>query len=857
VADRPTELATLVASARSQAAERHSTGADPIETAEFLADGFADCVVHAWKDAASQAGVEEDPAELAIVAVGGFGRGESASFSDLDLAVVWSKPTASLEAAVKSMVRALWDAGFSLGQNVGTVREILDQAKLDTMLATALLSARRIHGAVDLDRELLDGFNKFLAKGGSKQLEERVLQSIAEEVARHGAAAQLIEPNVKRSAGGLRSIRAVEWIARLRTDKTDFEEMESAGFLASGDAAALLDAKRWLLRVRTALHLSAEKAEDVLTRAEQIRIADEWNYRDDREQLGVERFMREFLRRTTAVQEIAEDVFFRPEHRKRWGRSWIGNRRNDEDAVAPTLEEALQAAVSAAEAGKPLTSAWVARLRRHYRPQSTSESASAESRNLFLQLLDRPGQIAATLRLLHQTGLLGRLLPEFENVRCLIQFNAYHRYTVDEHTLVAVESAERLGDRDRNDLPAEIYRHIPRKGLLHLALLLHDLGKGRAEDHSEVGARIAAEVADRFELPPADRETLVFLVGKHLLLSRLAFHRDTRDPEVTLQLVREVGREAILNKLYALTVSDISAVSPEAYTPWKADLLADLYRRAASWFGDAPSDAAAEAEKRRRELWASRPAADSEARLAMLPGEVVAGLSLDAWAQLQDAWRTLDESRVAVLPRHEAARDAIALTILAKFELADGVFSKICGALAAHHLEVQSADIHTLGDGTVLDCFEVRDVHHFGAPSEERLARISATVRRVVLGELAVEDALWSMRSSLFVAGKRIIAADPVRVEIDNDCSQSCTVVDVFAMDRRGLLFTLARTLHQLNCSIEYAKIATYHDEVVDVFYVKDSRGSKLGGEAETLALREALIAAIRQLAADPRSMGF
>jgi [protein-PII] uridylyltransferase len=840
---------------RSTARVRHESGDDPVEVARALANGFAECVVDAWNRARSEGDVPDDSREIALLAVGGFGRGEAAPYSDVDLHVLWTKPTPAHEAVVKTTVRTLWDAGFSLGQNVGDVKGLLEQSKQDGTLATSMLSMRRLWGSEHLERDLRDGLRRLLAKGGAKRIEEQTLALLAEEAARHGSAAQLTEPNVKRSAGGLRFFRAIEWIGRLRTGAESLEAMEAAGFLAPGDAATLADAQRWLLRVRAELHFAAGKAEDVLTRSEQLRIAEAWGYQDSADQLGVERFMRDVLRRTSAVQEIADDVFFRPSGAK--GRRWWRSNKEDGADSAPTLEEALQATVASAKSGQPLSPEWTARLRRHFRPTPAEEPASETSRRLFLELLEHPGTIGPTLRILHQTGLLGRLLPEFEFVRCLIQFNAYHRYTVDEHTFVALENAERLAAPGRDDFPAGVYRRLPRKGLLHLALLLHDLGKGRSEDHSIVGARLAAEVADRFGLSAAERAALVFLVGNHLLLSRLAFHRDTREPDVLWKLVREVGSESVLHKLYLLTVCDVSAVSPDAYTPWKADLLGDLYRRAAAWFGDVPSIVASESKRRRRELWASRPTPDSEERLALLPGEIVAGLTLDDWTALHDAWRTLAETTIVVLPKYDSRRDAMALTILASAVVANGVFSKICGGLSAHHLEVLSADVHTLADGTVLDVFEVRDVHHCGAPSPERMARISATVRRVVLGELAVDDALWSMRSSVFIAGKRVFASDPVRVEIDNESSQHSTVVDVFAMDRRGLLYTLARTLHQLALSIEFAKIATYHDEVVDVFYVKDASGAKIADEDRLGEIKDSLIAAVRRLAEDPRSMGF
>jgi [protein-PII] uridylyltransferase len=322
-------------------------------------------------------------------------------------------------------------------------------------------------------------------------------------------------------------------------------------------------------------------------------------------------------------------------------------------------------------------------------------------------------------------------------------------------------------------------------------------------------------------------------------------------------LVRAVGREDVLHMLYALTAADVKAVGPDAYTPWKADLLEALYRRARRWFGGEAVGEREEAARRRRELWAARPTSDAEEKLALLPDEVAAGLALDDWAPMLDAWRQLPEESVASFGRYLSDRDAVRLTVLASARLAEGVFHKICGALAAHRLEVQAATIHTLADGGVLDVFDVRDVHHTGPTSPERLALVSRTVRRVLVGELAVEDALWSTRSSLFVARRRVIAADFVTVEIDNDSSPTSTVVDVFAPDRRGLLYTLASAIFRFGLSIHYAKIATYSDEVMDVFYVRTPTGEKLSDPARQEDLRTALIDAVRRLAEDPRSLGF
>jgi [protein-PII] uridylyltransferase len=250
---------------------------------------------------------------------------------------------------------------------------------------------------------------------------------------------------------------------------------------------------------------------------------------------------------------------------------------------------------------------------------------------------------------------------------------------------------------------------------------------------------------------------------------------------------------------------------------------------------------------------------DDEAKnwLRSLPPERVRSLSGGELKELDAARRRLEDEGVVTLFRYDAARDVATLTVLTHESLTGGIFHKICGALAAHHLETLAANIHTLPGGGVLDVFEVRDVHHTGAPSPERRQRIAATVARVLKGDLTVDDALWSSRSSLFVARTRVIPADSIRIEIDNESSSDCTIVDVFAHDRRGLLYTQARTLFNLGHSVSFAKIATYSDEVVDVFYLRDAEGRKIEAEEECQRIRSELVRALERLAVDPRSMGF
>ncbi|HYE98852.1 MAG TPA: HD domain-containing protein, partial [Planctomycetota bacterium] len=629
---------------------------------------------------------------------------------------------------------------------------------------------------------------------------------------------------------------------------------------APEDAATLRSGYEFLTRIRHELHFQAGGPQDVLTRDEQIRIAQWLGYPAEGALLPVERFMQHYYRNTTALQDVV--LRFADGARRGSGLqrmlSRLGTRRVGDhyllsrEAVAldPDLpDDTLRRADVLLELFD--------RARRH-RVAVAHESAerarkavptceiTPAAREKFLKLMADPVGL----------GLLGRFIPAFEHARCLMQWNQYHKYTVDEHSIRALEAAlVRLTD------PGPIgqaYRETRRKDVLHLALLLHDIGKGYEEDHSEVGRRIAEELAALLGLPEHERALLVFLVHKHLIMAHVSQRRDLEDIGTIVQFAREVQTVEALRMLYVLTAADTEAVAPGSLTNWKASLLTDLYSRAMEELtGTSPvADEAAKAASIRSalqdKLRGAFPPDWLRDQLEAMPTSYLRTTDeQDVRAHL-GLLREFDPSGVRVGARWLAETKLVEYTVVLRDDLTPGIFSKISGALAAERLQIQAAWIVTRADGVVIDSFFVADPDYAGEPGETRKQDVARTIEDVLLGRRSVEE-LFAARP-VPPPPKRILHAStggPAQVAVDNATSDRYTVIEVFADDRQGLLYEITHALFEMGLSIASAKISTRLDQVVDVFYVSDRQGGKIpDGEAAERVRRRVLEVVVGKLSA-------
>jgi len=815
--------AEAVGRLRGRIAAQHALGAPGVQTCGLATDLHDAIVGEIWEACLADRGPRESDLlrrHVALVAHGGYGRREMAPYSDVDLMVLHDGTAGDVIAEVaKRLLQDLFDAGLQVGQSVRRVSEATRLAAADATIFSSLLDARHLAGNEGLVRRLAADLWSVVARG-RRRIAALLVAAREEERAKFGGSVFLLEPNVKRSSGGLRDIQLARWLSLVRSGDrgwsaaATFDDVVLAGGIARGDADTLRDAAEFLLRLRTDLHLHAGKAADDFTRDEQVRVASARGVEQRDGMLPVELFMRDYFRHTRRVAEVVETLVHdsrRPHRLRGWCAGLLGHRVDGRFRVGPTavgfvrsrgdeglghVDTVLRLLELSALYDLPVDAdAWQA-----VRGQAPRLSAAvdASARRRFLALFDRPVRLGESLRRLHEVGLLETLIPAFAHARHLMQFNNYHKYTVDEHCIVAVEHA--VGFAADEGWLGDVWRQITRKRPVLLALLIHDLGKGFVDDHSDVGARIARDVAALFALPPDEAEIVEFLVHKHLAMAHLAFRRDVGDESIVARFARDVGSPEVLRMLALLTAADVAAVGPGTWTRWKGDLLANLFFRT----------------------------------LGVLDGEAVprrgAGPAL--------AIERLPADGVFAAARWQPETGTVAVTVGTRETMAAGIFHRLAGALASQRLEVLAADIHTHDDGLVVDHFVVHDPDFSGPPPSERLAEITAAVKTAIKADEPPTFArLWNPFAPQVPAAVHV----PPRVLFDNESSTRSTIVEVFAPDSPGLLHALARTLFEAGLSVRAAKIGTYLDQVVDAFHVTERDGGKVIDPARLAAVRQAL----------------
>lgn len=830
-------------------AERHARGASGLQVSSGLADLFEEVVRELFEAALADledTGPEGLRSEVALVAHGGFGRRDPAPYSDVDLMILHAPSAAARVTVLASrMLRDMCDARLLVGQSVRTPRQAWRLAREDPVIATSLVECRLIAGSEALFAYFEHGLRR-LCRRRCGSLLSGIERARADERVQYGETVYLLEPNVKRSRGGLRDWQLIRWLGFVRYGTADLDGLCGLGCLAREDLRRLREAYEFLLRLRNEMHFSAGKANDVLNRAEQVRLAAWLGFHDTPALLAVEQFMREYFRRTGDISSVALRFAAGARPAPRFGellsplfshqferdfriaRQGISLTKQGRARVTSSLEQILRLADVANLYDKPIAHQTSEAVRAAVPRLSDELTPQAAAR--FLSLLSQPARLGELLRWLYDVGALELVIPHFRHARCLLQFNEYHRYTVDEHCLRAVEEAASLL-RDSGPLGWE-YARIKRKWLLHLALLLHDLGKGFPEDHCEVGRTIALEAAHRLHLSAADTEVLVFLVHKHLLMSHLAFRRDTNDEQLVVRFAVEVGSPETLQMLFVLTVADLAAVGPGVLNQWKVEVLLGLYQRAmAQLAADAPSPTAASSLAARREqiLPLLNLAGDRdwfERQLAALPASYLLNTPAERVAAELLELRTLAPGTARARARWLPETCTVEYQVDTWDDITPGVFHKLTGVLTGHGLQILSAEIHTLADGLVFDRFFVEDRDFNGEPPPERLSQVCRALEAVLTAPAATPSfrRIWRPRA----ATRATLPAMPTQVRIDNSTSERFTIIDVFAADRMGLLYTIAREIFELGLSVSVAKIGTYLDQVVDVFYVTDKQGRKI-----------------------------
>jgi [protein-PII] uridylyltransferase len=763
-----------------------------------------------------------------IFALGGYGRRELCLHSDIDLLVLFGGPIGPAEERfLHAFLNPLWDFGLTVGHHVREVDEGANLAADNPEFLLALTDARAIVG----DATLLDRFTEPTEVARAGRTLDALKSLIAERHARFNDTLYQLEPDIKEAPGGLRDLFAAQTIAKL-TDPS---------LLVQGGSAprALEDAEEFLLRVRSILHLEAKRHHNVLSHELQERVADRMVYPGAAPRQRVERLMGDYFRHARAVDRTlqwvlrAAPVPVAPN----LVRAADGIRFVDPREAAHRPETWLAAFEAAIEAGCAVSDQALTCFQEHagrFRPADFFPTA--EHKAALLRLLrPRPG-LYARLSEMHDSGVLGQMLPEFKKITCRVVRDFYHKYTVDEHTLQTIRNLERLlGSEDAPDSPprgrfSRLLSEVDRPELLVLSLLYHDVGKWLDEEHASESARMAAVMCERLELDQAARADVDFLVTEHLQMSLVAFRRDTEDPEIVRRFAELVGIEDRLKMLCVMTLADVGAVSPETLTPWKEELLwrlyVDTYNFMTLAYGDEVFDrnqaAQAEVIEHRPPDLAAR---EVEEFLEGLPRRYLQLFPPDA------VWKHVRLSRnigaVTLQGWLERRNGEWELTVLTRDQ--PFLFSNISGVLSSFGMDILRGFAFTKPDGLVVDMFHFIDQERFlelNPGGDEQLVRV---LEDVLQGRTDLAARLKGREEGIF--RRKLPGFAPV-IHCDNVSSRRYTIVEIVAEDALGLLYRVSRAMSESGCDVDLVLIATEGRRAIDVFHLTQD-GDKLSPEKQ------------------------
>ncbi|MEM8554124.1 MAG: [protein-PII] uridylyltransferase [Pseudomonadota bacterium] len=835
---------------------------------------LTDCIIRTVFEVSTRylhpAKSKQDVNSLSVMAVGGYGRAEMAPHSDVDLLFITKdRPSAWTESVIESCLYILWDLRLKVGHATRSVAETLRRAKADFTIRTSVLETRYIIGNVSFANDLISKLRKTLFDRTGSEFITAKLDERNSRHKRQGNQRYVVEPNVKEGKGGLRDLQSLFWIAKYLHAVDDAIELVDLGVFSQEEFDRFDRAEGFLMAVRNQLHLIAGRAMDQLTFDLQVEVASRMGYADAGGRRAVEHFMQDYFRHATTVGDLTRifltaieathatqtsrltQIFARrPNVPEGYKIQQSRLRHIDETAfladrlnILRVFEVALQTELLI----HPDTMRLIA---------ANLDLIDAQMRNdpdanaLFMDLLLKHGNPERALRRMNELGVLGAFIPEFQPVVAMMQFNMYHQFTVDEHTIQAVSNLSKIERGDMTDgLPTAtriMQSDTVNRKVLYTALFFHDIGKGRPEDHSVLGARIARRTVPRLGLSEQEVETVEWLVRHHLLMSDVAQKRDLSDPRTIRDFARAVQTKRRLDLLLVLTCCDIIAVGPDVWNNWKATLLRRLYHQTenalATGLENLNRDGlASEAKDRLRERLSTWRPEKIDAELERHYPPYWQGLAPHTQLVFANLLQGIHDDDLALNLVPDENRDATEIC----FAMADhpGIFARLTGALALVGANVVDARSFTSKDGYATAAFWVQDQD--GNPyGPDRLNRLQTMIHKTLSGQVVARDA---MKSRDKIKKREAKFKVPTTITFDNEGSEIYTLIEVDTRDRPGLLFDLSRTMAASSVYISSATIATYGAQVVDTFYVKDMFGLKITNTSKQAALKTKLESAIRE----------
>jgi [protein-PII] uridylyltransferase len=804
---------------------------------------------------------------VSIVALGGYGRSELCPYSDVDLMFLYKQESESLvKDVIDGLFYLLLDLNIEIGHSARTIDECTELSRGDDVtILTSLLDGRFIFG----DKELYDKLDKKLFRDLLPDVSARYIErKIAENekrIERFGRSVYLLEPHVKEGEGGLRDIHSALWIAKAKFKARNFQELLEKGVLIEQELRVFERGLDFLIPIRTELHYLAGRREDRLSFEWQEKVARFLSYRDVGEIAAVERFMRIYYLRGNLTKEYSKRLIGRCISKPRVGfrapktvfldNGFIiqgGMLSVSSRGIFGEHPENLSKAFEYADQyGIKMSKYLLDLIRDNVKVIDEDMRSNAELNSSFLRLLKEGKEVAEALFEMNRLRLLGRYISEFGKIVCMVQHDAYHVYTVDIHSIFIVREIENLiKGKYEKDFPllTEVAKGVSKRHVLYLACLFHDMGKGEGRNHSQRGAAMIPKISERMRLAQEEGEQLEFMVKHHLVMPHFSQRRDIHDDELILRFAKSVKTLETLSMLYLLSFADIRSVGPDVWTNWKGMLLEELYLKTASVLerGEFKRESPKERSKRFirevTKILKNEISADKvRQHLDVMPPSYFLGFSPQKIAyHLRLLDRFGENVGVDVIFYQNEEYDEFTFWGFDQ----PGIFSKLCGVLAGTGINILGARIITRDDGRIVDIFYVNRIGKSTYEDREIWNRVESDLYSVLNGEIDVEEIVSKRKRDKAIYEKRV-PQHPTRIDIDNESSDTATVIDVYTHDRVGLLYDITKTLTLLGLSIDYAKISTKVDQVADVFYVREIDGGKIFDEENLERIKSELFEAI------------
>lgn len=810
---------------------------------------------------------------ICIEAVGGYGRGEMAPFSDLDLLFLLSdEPAPYSEQVVEYILYVLWDLRLKVGHATRSVDECVLQAKADMTIRTSLLELRYLWGSRHLSIDLRERFRKDVESGTAMEFVEAKLAESEERHERLGDSRYVIEPNIKEGKGGLRDLHRLFWIGKYVYEVDKVDDLVDRGILTVAEARKFAKAQTILWTIRCHLHYLTGRSEERLTVDLQTEIAKRMGYTNRAGAVAVERFMKHYYLISKDVGDLTRifcaNIEAENQKRPRFTRSQTfsrnldvgcfqvdGDRLNvvDNDVFARDPVNLIRFFHTAQRHDLELHPHALRLVTQNLKKIDTELRKNDEANRLFVEMLEAPQGPERIFRRMNEAQVLGRFVPDFGRIVAQMQYDMYHVYTVDEHTIVMLGILHKIEKGELADavpIASEVVHKVLSRRVLYVAVFLHDIAKGRGGDHSKLGERVARRLCPRLGLNDEETETVAWLVRWHLLMTYAAFKRDVNDPKTVQDFSAIVRSPERLRLLLVLTVADIRAVGPTVWNGWKAALLRELYWAAEENLSGLGEEAGhtRRTEEAKNALagmlpdWSEK---DVAWYLALAYPDYWLAFDVEAHVRHARMVRAAESDRrdPAVETRVDIAREVTEVTVYTSDH--PGLFSQVTGAMAVSGASIVDARIVTFSNGMALDVFWIQDEGRKAFARSDRLAKLSVAIEKALTGRLDLMAELVQRQQT--IERRARVMEIPPRVLIDNKASVTHTVIEVNATDRPNVLYRIAWALRKVKLQISSAKISTYGESFVDVFYVKDLLGLKIYSETQIEEIRSAVLTALAE----------